>query len=69
MPDALVPLLILATIAGWHTARFLRARSDLAGAKDGVTKARQILSVERKAFLLVAAIVFLVIWWWLDSHS
>jgi hypothetical protein len=61
--------LILAALAGWYTARFLRARSDLTSAKDGVTKARQILSVERKAFLLVAATVAIVIWWWLDSHS
>lgn len=61
--------LILAALAGWYTARYRRARSDLTGAKDGVKKARAILSVERKAFLLVAGIVFLTVWWWLASHS
>jgi hypothetical protein len=61
--------IIIATLTGWYTARYRRARSDLAGAKDGVTKARQILSVERRLFLLVAAIVIITIWWWFDSHS
>ena len=62
-------IIVLAVAAGWYTARFTRARKDLTDAKGGVTKARRILSVERKAFLLVAAIVTLVIWWWLDAHS
>ena len=61
--------LILAALAGWYTARYRRARSDLTGAKDGVRKARVILGVERRAFLLVAGIAFIVVWWWLDSHS
>jgi hypothetical protein len=62
-------VLVLAIAAGWYTARFLRARQDLAGAKAGVKIARRILGVERKAFLLVATIVFFVVWWWLASHS
>jgi hypothetical protein len=61
--------LVLAALAGWFTARFTRARRDLAGAKAGVKVARRILGVERKAFLLVAVVVFFVVWWWLDIHS
>jgi hypothetical protein len=61
--------LVLAIAAGWYTARFTRARRDLAGAKDGVKKARVILGVERRAFAIVATIVFFTVWWWLDSHS
>lgn len=61
--------IIIATLTGWYSARYRRARSDLAGAKDGVTKARQILNVERRLFLLVAAIVVITVWWWLDAHS
>lgn len=62
-------VLVLAIAAGWFTARFTRARRDLAGAKEGVKKARQILGVERKAFAVVAVIVFFTVWWWLASHS
>jgi hypothetical protein len=62
-------VLVLAIAAGWYTARFTRARRDLAGAKAGVKVARRILGVERKAFAVVATIVFFVVWWWLDSHS
>lgn len=69
MPAAIPALLILAALAGWTTARYRRARSDLAGAKASVTGARRVLGVERKAFLLVAVIVFFAIWWWLDAHS
>lgn len=61
--------LILAALAGWFTARFLRARQDLTGAKDGVKKARAILGIERRAFAVVAGIVVIVVWWWLASHS
>lgn len=61
--------LILAALAGWFTARYRRARTDLTGAKDGVKKARAILGVERKAFAVVAGVVFIVVWWWLASHS
>jgi hypothetical protein len=65
----LTALLVLAVAAGWYTARWTRARKDVTKAKNNVIQAKQILSVERRAFLLVAAIVTIVIWWWLDSHS
>jgi hypothetical protein len=61
--------IIIATLAGWYTARYRRARADHQGAKAGVEAARRILALERKMFALIAAIVIITIWWWLDSHS
>lgn len=61
--------LIIAALAGWYTARYRRARSDLTGAKTGVKTARRTLGVERRMFALITGIVAVIIWWWLDSHS
>ena len=62
-------VIILAALAGWYTARYQRARNDHTGAKAAVQTTRRILGIERRGFLLIAAIVFLAVWWWLDSHS
>jgi hypothetical protein len=59
----------IALFLGWQAARFHRALKDLAGAKDGVKKAKKILGIERKPFLLVAAIVSVLVWWWLHKHG
>ena len=61
--------LILAALAGWFTARYRRARTDYQDAKGNVLVKRRILGLERRAFAVVAFIVFLTVWWWLDSHS
>lgn len=67
--NAAALLAAVALIAGWHGARFHRALKDLAGAKEGVDKARKVLGVERRPFLVIAGIVFILIWWWLHKHG
>jgi hypothetical protein len=59
----------VALILGWHAARFARALKDLAGAKAGVDKAKRILGIERKPFLVIAVITFFIIWWWFHKHG
>jgi hypothetical protein len=54
---------------GWHGARFHRALKDLAGAKAGVDKAKQILGIERTPFLIIGVIAFFVAWWWIRKHA
>ena len=68
-PGAAALLITLAIAGGWHTARFHRARKDLDGARDGVKKATRTRAIERKPFMLVAAIAFIVIWWWINRHT
>jgi hypothetical protein len=62
-------VLIVILILGWQTARFHRARKDLAAAKDGVKAARRVLGVERVPFLIITAITVLILWWWLKAHG
>ena len=62
-------LVTLAIAAGWHTARFHRARKDIANAQDNVKKAERNLTIERKPFLLIAGIAFIVAWWWIHKHA
>jgi hypothetical protein len=69
MPAKAALVITLAVAAGWFTARYKRARTDYQDAKGNVDVKRRILGVERRAFAIVAFIVFIVVWWWLDSHS
>ena len=62
-------LVTLAIAAGWHTARFHRARKDIANAQDNVKKAERNLTIERKPFLLIAGIALIVAWWWIHKHA
>lgn len=61
-------LITLAIAGGWHTARFHRARKDVDGAKAGVKTATRNRAIERKPFMLFAAIAFIVVWWWIHKH-
>jgi hypothetical protein len=69
MSNTIPLVIIIVVILGWQTARFHRARKDLAAAKNGVKDARKVLGVERAPFLIVSAIAILILWWWLKAHG